>query len=181
MPFRYQLQKVLDLIERKEKEVDAKVMAAAARRDGEQAKLDEIDMRKNAASKGLSAQMAAGATPDVAASNDYIQMLGQRKEQQQRALVQAEKDLEAVKEIQTQVRRERSKLEKHREMKLTEYQAVVKKKEAQRIDEMAGTIFMKRRNALEEENAELADRMEKLQKLKLLQAMREKREKENRW
>lgn len=181
MPFRYQLQKVLDLIERKEKEVDAKVMAAAAKRDIEQGKLDEIDVRRNAAQKGLSAQMAAGATPDVAASNDYIQMLGQKLDAQKRALATAEQELKAVQEVQTQVRRERSKLEKHKEMKLVEYQAVMKKKEAQRIDEMAGTIFMKRRNALEEENAELADRLEKLEKLKLLREMRAKREKESRW
>lgn len=181
MPFKYQLQKVLDLIERKEKEVDAKVMAAAARRDIEQAKLAELELRKNAAQKGLGAQMAAGATPDVAASNDYIQMLGQKQEQQKQALGKALKELEAIQEIQTQVRRERTKLEKHKEMKLVEYQAVVKKKEAQRIDEMAGTIFMKRRYREEEENAELADRLEKMEKLKLLREMREKREKESRW
>ena len=181
MAFRYQLQKVLDLIERKEKEVDAKVMAAAAKRDLEQAKLDELDVRKNAAQKGLGAQMAAGATPDVAASNDYIQMLGQKQEQQKRSLAMARQELEAIQEIQTQVRRERSKLEKHKEMKLVEHQAVVKKKEAQRIDEMAGTIFMKRRNALEAENIELAERLEKMEKLKLLREMREKREKESRW
>lgn len=181
MAFRYQLQKVLDLIERKEKEVDAKVMAAAARRDIEQGKLDEIDIRRNAAQKGLSAQMSAGATPDVAASNDYIQLLGQKLDTQKRALATAEQELKAIQEVQTQVRRERSKLEKHREMKLVEYQAVVKKKEAQRIDEMAGTIFMKRRKALEEENADLAERLEKLEKLKLLREMRDKREKESRW
>ncbi len=177
MAFNYNLQKVLTLIEKKEKEVDAKVMAAAARRDIEQAKLDEMDMRRNAAHKGLSAQMAAGATPDVAASNDYITMLGQRQEQQRRHLKAATQELEQIQEIQTNVRKERSKLEKHKEMKFVEYQAVVKKKEAQRIDEMAGTIFMKRRNLAEEENAELADRLDKMQKLKLLQQMREKREK----
>lgn len=181
MPFRYQLQRVLDLIERKEKEVDAKVMAAAARRDLEQHKLDELDVRKNAAQKGLSVQMSAGATPDVAASNDYIQLLGQKQDQQKRALALARQDLEAIQEIQNQVKRERGKLEKHKEMKNVEYQAVVKKKEAQRIDEMAGNIFMKRRKALEEENIELAQRLDKMDKLKLLREMREKREKESRW
>ena len=181
MAFKYQLQRVLDLIERKEKEVDAKVMAAASRRDVEQGKLDEIDLRRHAAQKGLSAQMSAGATPDVAASNDYIQMLGQKLDSQKKALANAQQELEAIQEVQNHVRRERSKLEKHREMKLTDYQAVVKKKEAQRIDEMAGNIFMKRRKGLEEENAELADRLEKLDKLKLLREMREKREKETRW
>lgn len=181
MPFNYNLQKILDLIEKKQKEIDAKVMASAAKRAIEQGKLDEMELRRSAAQKGLGAQMAAGATPDVAASNDYITMLGQRQEQQKRHVVTAENELKAIQEVQTTVREERSKLEKHREMKLVDYQAVVKKKEAQRIDEMAGTIFMKRRNALEEENNELADRMDKMQKLKLLKEMREKREKESRW
>ena len=172
---------MLELIERKEKEVDAKAMAADAKRAAEQAKLDEIDMRRNAAQKGLSAQMNAGATPDVAASNDYIQLLGQRLDAQKSVVAAAEKELEAIREVLKQVRKEKGKLEKHREMKLDDYKAQEKKKEARRIDEMAGTIFMKRRNAIEEENLELADRMDKLEKLKLLRAMREKREKESRW
>ena len=77
MPFRYKLQTVLGLLEKKEKQIDAEVLEVARKRDIELDKLNEMEMRKNAAQKGLAGQMAAGAT-DVAASNDYIQLLNQR-------------------------------------------------------------------------------------------------------
>lgn len=175
MPFRYQLQKVQDLKEKEKKAIDAEVMEKSARRNAEQAKLDELEMRRAAAQKGLAAQMAQGAT-DVAASNDYIQLLGVRAEGQRKVLKDAEAVLAEAVGRQTEVQKFLKKLEKHREMKFTEWQAKEKKREAQRIDEMAGTIFMKKRAALEEATLEELDRMEKLEKLKLLRAMREKRE-----
>jgi flagellar export protein FliJ len=181
MPFRYQLQKVLDLMERREKSLDAEVMEASAIRNRELDKFNEMDTRKAAAQKGLQAQMASGATGDVAASNDYIQLLNLRLEQQNKMLKAADAQLEDAKKRQFEARKERQKIEKHKEMKLAEYKIVEKKKDAQKIDEMAGTIFMKKRYAAEEANLEELDRLEKLQKLRLLQEMREKREKGNRW
>lgn len=178
MPFRYSLQRVLDLIERKEREVDAKVMAAAATRDHELAKLADVEFRRTAAQKGLNNQMAAGATPDVAAANDYIQFLGQRINQQQRLLAEAEASLKELQTLQSNVRKERKKLEKHKDMKRDEWQAEERRREARRIDEMAGGIFMKRRFALDEEQRELAERLEKLE---LLRQMRDQRERESRW
>ncbi|MEB3197131.1 MAG: flagellar export protein FliJ [Candidatus Sericytochromatia bacterium] len=180
MAFQYSLQRVLELIERKEQEVDAKVMAAAARRDQEVAKLAEIEFRRVSAQKGLNAQMAQGATSDVAAHHDYIQFLGQKMGAQQRSLQEAEQSLKAIQSVQEAVRRERKKLEKHREMKRAEWQEQERRKEARRIDEMAGTIFMKRRLVLEEENRELAERLEKMEKLRLLKLLRERREREHR-
>lgn len=181
MPFRYQLQKVLDLMERREKSIDAEVMEASAIRNREQDKLNEIDLRKAAAQKGLQTQMASGATGDVAASNDYIQLLNIRLEQQARQLKAADEKLDDAKKRQFEARKERQKIEKHKEMKLEDWKAQEKKKDAQRIDEMAGTIFMKKRYLAEEANQEELDRLEKLQKLKLLRELREKREKQDRW
>ncbi|MEB3221519.1 MAG: flagellar export protein FliJ [Candidatus Sericytochromatia bacterium] len=174
MPFRYNLQRVLDLVERKEREVDAKVMAAAAARDHELAKLADIEFRRASAQKGLATQMQAGPASDVAAANDYIQFLGQRMSQQQRALNEAEAGLKQIQELQQAVRKERRKLEKHREMKRDEWMAEERRREARRIDEMAGGIFMKRRFALDEEQAELAERLEKLEKLRQLRELRER-------
>jgi flagellar export protein FliJ len=181
MPFRYSLQRVLDLVERKEREVDAKVMAAVAARDQELARLADIEFRRAAAQKGLSSQMQAGPTSDVAAANDYIQFLGQRLVQQQRMLTSAEDSLKQIQELQQAVRRERRKLEKHREMKRDEWSDEERRREARRIDEMAGGIFMKRRFALDEEQAELAERLEKLEKLRQLRELRDRRDKESRW
>lgn len=176
MPFRYQLQKVQDLKDKEKKAIDAEVMEKSARRNQEQDKLDELEIRRAAAQKGLASQMAAGATGDVAASNDYIQLLGMRIEAQRKVLAQAEAVLAEATGRQTEVQKFLKKLEKHRDMKFADWQAVQKKKEAQRIDEMAGTIFMKKRLAAEETALEELDRMEKLEKLRLLKAMREKRE-----
>lgn len=177
MPFRYQLQKVQDLKEKEKKSIDAEVMQKTAVRNAERDKLDELEIRKTAAQKGLNSQMAAGATADVAASNDYIQLLGLRIEAQRKVLQAAESTLAEATGRQVEVQRFLKKLEKHREMKYLVWEAQQKKKEAQRIDEMAGTIFMKKRFAAEEANAEELDRLEKLEKLRLLRAMREKREK----
>lgn len=181
MPFRYQMQKVLDLMVNREKAIDAEVMAATAVRDGEKAKLDEIELRKVAAQKGLNAQMASGATADVASSNDYIQVLGQRAEAQARLLRAADGKLAEVKERQKIAKQERNKIEKHRDLKLEQWKAEEKKKEAKRMDEMAGTIFMKKRAATEENNLEELARLEKLQKLQALKDLREKRERSNRY
>ena len=178
MPFRYQLQKVLDLMERREKAIDAQVLEASARLNAEQGALDEIELRKTAAQKGLGAQMASGAT-DVAASNDYIQVLGQRADAQKKNVRLAEKRLDEVQAVQTKARQERQKIEKHKAMKHGEWLEKDKKREAQRIDEMAGTIFMKQRNAKEAEQNEQLERLQKLQQLKALKALREKRE--NAW
>lgn len=175
-PFRYQLQKVLDLMEKQEKVLDAEVMSLQAARNAEKAKLDEIEMRKNAAQKGLAGQMQAGATGDVAASNDYIQMLGSKGDVQKKALAAADKVLEAAKEKQTEARRERQKLEKHKEMKRDIWKLEEKKRDAKKIDEQAGTIFMKKRAANEEAAIEEADRATKMEQLRLLKEMREKRE-----
>lgn len=175
MPFKYQLQKALDLREREEKRVDAEVLDAQRKLKAEQDRLAEIDMRKAAAQKGLNAQMAAGATGDVAASNDYIQSLSLRIEQQQKLVSAANAVLNEVKSRQAEVRQARQKLEKHREMKLVEWQAEQKKKDAKRIDEMAGTIFMKKRMLAEEAGIEELERFEKLAKLQALRALREGR------
>jgi flagellar export protein FliJ len=180
LAFRYSLQRVLDLVERKEKEVDAKVMAASARREHAQAALSQVEFRRDSAQKGLSAQMSSGATGDVAASNDYIQFLGQKIAQQQRAVQEADAALKEVQTLQQAVRKERMKLEKHREMKRAEWLDEERRKEARRVDEMAGTIFMKKRVAQEEEQRELLERLEKLEKLRQLQALRERREREYR-
>jgi flagellar export protein FliJ len=176
MPFRYQMQKVLDLMMNREKAIDAEVQAATAIRDAEKAKLDEIDMRKLAAQKGLSAQMAAGATSDVAASNDYIQVLNQRAEAQARVLRGHQATLEAVKVRQVIAKQERNKIEKHREVKEDIWKAEEKKKEAKRMDEMAGTIFMKKRLQNEEANREELERSEKMAALKVLRELRDKRD-----
>ncbi|MEB3330121.1 MAG: flagellar export protein FliJ [Candidatus Sericytochromatia bacterium] len=181
MPFRYSLQRVLDLVDRKEREVDAKVMAAASARDQELARLADLEFRRTAAQKGLNGQLQAGPAADVAAANDYIQFLGQRLGQQQRALAAAEDSLKQIQELQQAVRRERRKLEKHREMKRDEWSAEERRREARRIDEMAGGIFMKRRFAAEEEQAEVLERLEKLEKLRQLRELRERRDKESRW
>lgn len=177
MPFRYQMQKVLDLMNNREKAIDAEVMAATARRDEEQAKLGEIEMRKTAAQKGLSAQMSAGATADVAASNDYIQAMNLRAEAQMKHVKAAQAVVDAAKEKQTAARRERKKIEQHKEMKFKIWQAEEKKREAKRMDEMAGTIFMKKRALAEEANREELERLEKLEQLRMLRELREKREK----
>lgn len=176
MPFRYKLQNVLTLLEKKEKQIDAEVLETARKRDSELDRLNELETRKNAAQKGLSNQMASGAV-DVAASNDYIQLLAQKAQTQNQALKAAERALEEVKKRQADARRERTKLDKHKEMELVLWKLEEKKRDAKKIDEMAGTIFMKKRNLLEEERLEDLDRTEKMQKLRLLQALREKNEK----
>ena len=175
MPFRYKLQTVLSLLEKKEKQIDAEVLEVARKRDIELDKLNEMEMRKNAAQKGLAGQMAAGAT-DVAASNDYIQLLNQRAQQQAAALKAVETELEGVKKKQAEARRERTKLEKHKEMMLDQWKVEEKKREAKRTDDMAGTIFMKKRALLEEERLEELARMEKYEMLQKLRALREKNE-----
>lgn len=175
-PFRYQMQKVLDLMVNKEKAIDAEVLSKTAERDLEQAKLDEIRLRKAAAQKGLSAQMSAGATGDVASSNDYIQMLDQRAEAQAKVLRAREEVLKEAKERQKIAKQERNKIEKHRDKKQEEWAAEEKKREAKRTDEMAGTIFMKKRAQLEEANLEELERLEKMAKLKAFQELRDKRE-----
>jgi flagellar export protein FliJ len=175
-PFRYKLQKVLDLMEKREKQVDAEVLAAKARRDAEADALRAITVRQSAAQKGLQAQMAQGATPDVASSNDYIQALGLRAEAQAKRVKEAEQVLEVATKKQMEVRRDRQRIEKHKDMKRVLYQVEEKAKEAKRIDEMAGTMFMKKRQRDEEALTEEQERLEKLEKLKLLKALREKRE-----
>jgi flagellar export protein FliJ len=175
MPFRYKLQNVLSLLEKKEKQIDAEVLEASRKRDIELDKLNELEVRKTAAQKGLSGQMAAGAT-DVAASNDYIQMLNQKAEQQNKALKASEAALDEVKKRQADARRERSKLEKHKEMMLDLWKLEEKKRDAKRIDDMAGTIFMKKRALLEAERLDELERLEKLEKLRMLRALREKNE-----
>jgi flagellar export protein FliJ len=175
MPFRYKLQNVLSLLEKKEKQIDAEVLEASRKRDIELDKLNELEVRKTAAQKGLSGQMAAGAT-DVAASNDYIQLLNQKAEQQNRALKASEAALDEVKKRQADARRERSKLEKHKEMMLDLWKLEEKKRDAKRIDDMAGTIFMKKRALLEAERLDELERLEKLEKLRMLRALREKNE-----
>lgn len=175
-PFRYKLQKILDLMEKREKQVDAEVLAAKAKRDAELDALQAITVRRTAAQKGLQAQMAQGATPDVAASNDYIQALGMRAEAQNRRVKEAEQVLDAATKKQMAVRRDRQRIEKHKEMKHVIYQAEEKSREAKRIDEMAGTMFMKKRQREDEALTEEQERLEKLEKLKLLKALREKRE-----
>lgn len=180
MAFRYSLQRVLDLIERKEKEVDAKVLAASATRDQAMASLSQAEFRRDSAQKGLSAQMSTGATGDVAASNDYIQFLGLKIAQQQRAVQEADVALKEAQALQQSVRKERMKLEKHREMKRAEWAEDERRKEARRVDEMAGTIFMKKRLAQDEEQREVLERLEKLEKLRQLRALRERRDREYR-
>lgn len=181
MAFKYQMQKVLYLMENREKAIDAEVLAASHARNIEQDKLNEIELRKTAAQKGLNAQMASGATSDVASSNDYIQLLNLRVEAQMKVLKAAEQVVEAAKEKQMVARRERQKIEKHKEMKFKEWLIEDKKKEAKRIDEMAGNIFMKKRAMNAEMAIEDMERMEKMQKLELLKLMREKRESQNKW
>lgn len=175
MPFRYQLQKVLNLMETREKTLDAEVLAAKAERDAEAAKLAEATARHDAAQTGLAAQMAEGAVPDVAARNDYVQFLQSRIDMQAKVLAGSESKLAAATERQMKARQERQKIEKHKAMKLEDWKVQEKKREAQRIDEMAGTIFMKRRNAAEESAAEESERLERLMKLRALQALKEKR------
>lgn len=175
MPFRYKLQNLLTLLEKKEQQIDAEVLEVTRKRDIELDKLNELEVRKNAAQKGLSNQMAAG-TADVAASNDYIQLLNQKAQQQNQALKAVETALDEVKKRQSEARRERTKLEKHREMMLDVWKLEEKKREAKRTDDMAGTIFMKKRALLEEERLLELERMEKMEKLQLLRAMREKNE-----
>lgn len=174
--FRYKLQNVLTLLEKKEKQIDAEVLEAVRKRDIELDKLNELETRKTAAQKGLSNQMASGAS-DVAASNDYIQLLNQKAQAQGQALKAAENALEEVKKRQADARRERTKLEKHKEMQFELWKLEEKKRDAKKIDDMAGTIFMKKRKLLEEENLEALDRLEKMEKLRLLQALRAKNEK----
>lgn len=175
MPFRYQLQKVLDLMETREKTIDAEVLALTAAKDAEAARLAEAGARHEAAQKGLAAQMTEGAVADVASRNDYLQFLQLKIDQQARVVAEAEKKLSAAVERQVKARQERQKIEKHKAMKLDAWILDEKKREAKRIDEMAGTIFMKRRNALEESATEESERLERLAKLRMLQALKEKR------
>jgi flagellar export protein FliJ len=175
MPFRYKLQNLMTLLEKKEKQIDAEVMEAKAKRDKEMDVLNEMETRRTAAQKGLANSMAAGAM-DVAASNDYIQLLGMKADQQRNQLKAAETALEAVKKRQEEARRERTKLEKHKEMMFEQWKIEEKKREAKKTDDMASTIFMKKRKLLEEERLEELDRMEKYQKLMMLRAMQEKKD-----
>src|SRR5207302_1203011 len=110
MAFNYQLQKVLTLMEDEEKRIDGLVMEASSRRDAELAIQAEIETRKAAAQKGLGAQMAAGATPDVAASNDYIQVLNLKLEAQMKQVKAAEGRLGELKARQVEARTKRQKI-----------------------------------------------------------------------
>lgn len=177
MPFKYQLQKVLDMMEKRKKALDAEVMLKRAALNAEQDKLGEMSTRKNAAQKGLSASMAAGATADVAASNDYIQLLNLKIEAQTKAVKAAEAALKDAEGRRTELQKEMKKFEQHKEIKLLEWQAVQKKKEAQRTDEMAGTIFRKKRLAADEANAEEEERLERIRRLQALRALQAQREK----
>lgn len=174
MPFKFQLQKLMDIMEMQEKRIDARVLECTARRNAEQDALDEMSTRRHAAQKGLSASMAAGATGDVAASNDYIQLLGLKVDAQAKQVQMAQQTLDAVLLEQQKARREREKFEKLKQKKFEEWLLQEKKREAQRTDEMAGTIFMKQRAIAEEERLIELERLEKLQKLQLLRQLREK-------
>lgn len=176
MPFRFQLQKLMDIMEMQEKRIDAKVLEAQARHRAEQDALDELTIRRQAAQKGLSTQMSAGATADVASSNDYIQLLGLKADAQAKRVQAAQGVLDAAQAEQRKARQEREKFEKLKDKKRLEYLAEEKRKDARRTDEMAGTIFMKQRALLEADRLDELERLEKLEKLKLLRAMREKKQ-----
>jgi flagellar export protein FliJ len=167
MPFKYALQKVLSLMEQKEKSLDADVLAKTTVRDELLAELKEIEARQTAAEKGLKSQMESGATTDVAAANDYIQMVRFKYQAQDKKVKSAQYDLDLATAARDKQRQEKAKIEKHREMKLADYKILEKKKEAQRTDEMAGTIFMKKRLLEEEARIEEAERLERLAKLAL--------------
>lgn len=175
MPFRYQMQKVLQLMELQEKQCDAEVLARTRERNAEQDLLNELQQRKAASQKGLQAQMSAGATPDVAASNDYIQHLNLKMAAQEKRLALAQGKLDAATELQHEARRNRKKMEAHRDKAKEAWALDEKKAEAKRTDEMAGTIFMKKRGLAAEEELEAAERLAKLEALRKLRALREGR------
>lgn len=175
MPFRYRMQKVLQLMELQEKQCDAEVMARTKDRDAEQDVLNELGLRKAASQKGLQAQMTAGATPDVAASNDYIQHLNLKIAAQEKRVAEANAKLKSATDLQHEARRNRKKIEAHRDKAKEVWAVEEKKAEAKRMDEMAGTIFMKKRGLAAEAELEAAERLAKLEALRALRARREGR------
>lgn len=154
--FRYRLQKVLDLRQRKEDQLKLDLAAATRLRDSEVVKLNQMVDRRQKAQKALEGHLAEGAIAEVQMTNDFIQAVTAKVDAQNRSVARASATVEETRKKLLEASKERQIMEKHKEKQKEVWMIEQKKLEAKVADEQAGNIFNLARRKREEDLQEEA-------------------------
>ena len=187
--FLYKLQKVLDFRAKKEEKAKQGLSDANHQRDVQQDLLDQLTARHSSAQRQMGDQLSAGRANDVQASNDYVSSLDGKVKDQKDKLTKAQAAVDEAKKRYIETSKERSIMEKHRDKEKLKWRNEEKRIEAINLDEMANTIFLKKRRldaeekeaeeAVEEKEAEVSSGSPwidgLLESAKIAQQMKEKR------
>jgi flagellar FliJ protein len=149
--FRYNLQKVLDFRAKREEKAKQGLSDANHERDVQQDLLDQLTARHASAQRQMGDQLTAGRANDVQASNDYVSSLDGKVKDQKDKLAKAQATVDEAKKRYIETSKERSIMEKHRDKEKLKWFNEEKRIEAINLDEMANTIFLKKRRIEAEE------------------------------
>ncbi|HEY9765393.1 MAG TPA: flagellar export protein FliJ [Chroococcales cyanobacterium] len=149
--FLYKLQKVLDFRAKREEKAKQGLSDANHERDVQQDLLDQLTARHASAQRQMGDQLTAGRANDVQASNDYVSSLDGKVKDQKDKLAKAQATVDEAKKRYIETSKERSIMEKHRDKEKLKWFNEEKRIEAINLDEMANTIFLKKRRIEAEE------------------------------
>lgn len=175
--FKYKMQKIQDMRERKESELKAALANSVRTRDLEVAALNTLVEKRAKAQKSLEACLSRGDVAEVQSTNLYLQNVGSKVDSQNRVVSKINTSVEETRKKLTQASKDRKIIEKHREKKHQEWKYEFQKHETKLFDEIAAQIVSrnsrKKLDDLEEENRYI----EKREKKKLMLALMAKNKK----
>lgn len=148
--FRYRLQQVFDLRERKKKEQEQKVIQA-------QRRVREIELlieEKKNEIKTVRHHMMTSHHTMMSAHDEYIHHLNQELDALYQDLAQAQQQLAYEKQLLVKAQADLEALIKHKEKMHQEYLEEEKRKEMKQLDEVAGQRYFRGQLAQEEDDLE---------------------------
>lgn len=175
--FVYQMQKILDMRERKESQLKAELANCIRTRDLEVAALNTLVEKRTKAQKSLEGFLARGEVAEVQNTNIFLQNMAGKIDNQNRVVSKANLKVEEVRKRLTIAAKEKKIIEKHKEKKHEEWKEDFKKWENKLMDEIAGQIFNRQRKRAEEVLEEEVRYLEVKEKKKLMLALKAKNKK----
>ena len=175
--FKYKLQKIQDMREKKESELKAALANSVRTRDLEVAALNTLVEKRTKAQKSLESCLSRGDVAEVQSTNLYLQNVGAKVDNQNRVVTKINTSVEETRKKLTQASKDRKIIEKHREKKHTEWKYEFQKAETKLFDEIASQII-NRNNRKKLDDLEEEERYkEKKEKKKLMLALMAKNKK----
>ena len=151
MPFRYRLQKILEIRIRKKEEQLQQVIKAQE----EVHRIEFLIIENQNTIKNLTLQMKQADPRMYEYYDKYIRHLWEEDEKLQQEKLQAQEQLEKEKEILVQREREVNVLEKHKENQKEIYKQEEKARELKELNEIGSQKFFIKNRELKQEQEEL--------------------------